>query len=33
MTKPYLVCHLMMSLNGRIDCAMTAKLRGVDEYY
>lgn len=33
MTKPYLVCHMMMSLDGRIDCAMTAKLRGVDEYY
>lgn len=33
MTKPYLVCHMMMSLDGRIDCAMTAKLRGVDDYY
>lgn len=33
MTKPYLVCHMMMSLDRRIDCAMTAKLRGVDEYY
>lgn len=33
MTKPYLVCHMMMSLDGRIDCAMTAKLRGIDEYY
>lgn len=31
--KPYIICHMMMSLDGRIDCAMTAKLRGVDEYY
>ena len=27
--KPYIICHMMMSLDGRIDCAMTAKLRGV----
>lgn len=33
MTKPYLVCHMMMSLDGRIDCAMTSKMRGVDDYY
>lgn len=33
MTKPYIVCHMMMSIDGRIDCGMTSKLRGVDEYY
>ena len=31
--KPYIICHMMASIDGRIDCAMTAKLRGVDEYY
>jgi hypothetical protein len=24
---------MMTSLDGRIDCAMTAKLKGVDDYY
>lgn len=33
MTKPHLICHMMTSLDGRIDCTMTAKLRGVDDYY
>lgn len=33
MTKPYIACHMMMSVDGRIDCAMTSKLKGVDEYY
>lgn len=33
MTKPYIVCHMMTSVDGRIDCGMTAKLTGVDEYY
>lgn len=33
MDKPYIVCHMMTSIDGRIDCAMTAKLKGVDEYY
>ncbi len=33
MTKPYLICHMMTSLDGRIDCAMTSKMRGVDDYY
>ncbi len=32
MNKPYIVCHMMMSLDGRIDCAMTTQLPG-DEYY
>lgn len=33
MTKPYVICHMMMSVDGRIDCAMTSKLEGVNEYY
>lgn len=33
MNKPYIVCHMMTSVDGRIDCAMTAQLAGVDEYY
>lgn len=33
MNKPYIVCHMMTSLDGRIDCAMTSKLKGVDDYY
>ena len=26
MKKPYIVCHMMTSLDGRIDCAMTEQL-------
>lgn len=33
MGKPYIICHMMASLDGRIDCAMTAKCPGVTEYY
>lgn len=33
MSKPYIVCHMMTAVDGRIDCGMTSKLRGVDEYY
>lgn len=33
MTKPYIVCYMMMSVDGRIDCGMTAQLRGDSEYY
>lgn len=33
MNKPYIVCHMMTSLDGRIDCAMTSKLNGVEDYY
>lgn len=33
MNRPYVICHMMASLDGRIDCAMTAKCPGVDEYY
>ena len=29
MKKPYIVCHMMTSLDGRIDCAMTEQLPGV----
>ena len=32
MNRPYIVCHMMMSIDGRIDCAMTENLPG-DEYY
>ena len=31
--KPYIICHMMTSLDGRIDCDMVGKLQGVDEYY
>lgn len=33
MSKPYIVCYMMTSVDGRIDCAMTEKLPGVEEYY
>lgn len=33
MKKPYIVCHMMTSVDGRIDCAMTAQLRGGEDYY
>ncbi len=33
MRKPYIVCHMMTSLDGRIDCKMTESLPGVEEYY
>ena len=33
MNRPYIICHMMTSVDGRIDCGMTAKLQGVDEYY
>lgn len=32
MTKPFVVCHMMASLDGRIDCAMTEFL-GSKAYY
>ena len=31
--RPFIVCHMMESLDGRIDCAMTEKLAGSEEYY
>lgn len=33
MKKPYTICHMMMSVDGRIDCGMTVKIPGSDEYY
>ena len=33
MTKPYIVCHMMTTIDGRIDCGMTVKLPGTKEYY
>ena len=33
MQKPFIVCHMMMSVDGRIDCRMTEKNKDVDEYY
>lgn len=33
MSKPYIVCHMMMSIDGRIDCGMTVQLAGNAEYY
>lgn len=33
MNRPYIVCHMMASVDGRIDCAMTEKLEGTKEYY
>ncbi len=33
MKKPYTICHMMMSVDGRIDCGMTVKIAGADEYY
>lgn len=33
MNKPYIIVHMMTSIDGRIDCAMTAQLAGEPEYY
>ena len=33
MKRPYIICHMMISIDGRIDCAMTSKLSGVSDYY
>ncbi|WP_283587810.1 RibD family protein [Limosilactobacillus viscerum] len=33
MSKPYVLVHMMMSLDGRIDCGMTIQLQGNDHYY
>ncbi len=32
MKKPYILCYMMMSVDGRIDCAMLENMPG-DEYY
>ena len=31
--KPYIICHMMSSVDGRIDCAMTAEIDNTDVYY
>ena len=33
MKRPYVISHMMTSVDGRIDCAMTEHLPGVQEYY
>lgn len=33
MNRPYIICHMMMSVDGRIDCGMTEKIGGSDSYY
>lgn len=33
MKKPYNICHMMTSVDGRIDCAMTSQLPGIEDYY
>ena len=33
MNRPHIACHMMTSVDGRIDCAMTEHLPGVQEYY
>lgn len=30
--RPYIICHMISSIDGRIDCAMVDKISG-DEYY
>lgn len=30
--RPYIICHMVSSIDGRIDCAMVDKISG-DEYY
>lgn len=31
--RPYIICHMMSSLDGRIDCAMTEQLGSSEPYY
>lgn len=33
MNKPYIVCYIMTSVDGRIDCGMVGQLAGAEEYY
>lgn len=33
MNKPHTFCYMMTSTDVRIDCAMTSKLNGVEDYY
>ena len=31
--RPYIICHMMSLLDGRIDCAVTEQIENNDEYY
>ena len=31
--KPYIICHMLQSIDGRIDCAMTEKIDDTEHYY
>ncbi len=31
--KPYIICHMMASVDGRIDCAMTEQIDASNAYY
>ncbi len=31
--RPYIICHLMASLDGRIDCDMTEQIESGNQYY
>lgn len=31
--RPYIICHMMSLLDGRIDCNVTEQIEGGDEYY
>lgn len=33
MKKPYIICYMMTSVDGRIDCDMVGQLAGVEDYY
>lgn len=33
MNKPYIICYMMTSVDGRIDCDMVGQLAGVEDYY
>ncbi len=33
MNRPRIICYMMTSIDGRIDCAMTSNLPGVEDYY
>lgn len=30
--RPYIICHMVASINGRIDCSIIEKISG-DKYY
>lgn len=31
--RPYIICHMISSIDGRIDCSMTEQIESGDEYY